>query len=75
MITITFQAKPIESAPKDRKIMLWCPKRGWRAGMWEDQPFHKQSNPYWTTWAYGKWQDRGDQPTYWAEIDDMAVKS
>lgn len=76
MIKITFYAKPIDIAPKDRPIMLFCPRRGWRRGKWDAQSAYKPPRPYWFTFdAYPMSHDRDDQPTHWAEIDEMAAKA
>lgn len=71
--TVTFTAHPIETAPKDRAILLYYPTRKkWLNGIWEDQRYHKTPNPYWRTFtAFGVTSDRANEPTYWAEIADM----
>ena len=69
---------PIESAPKDRRIMLWraqfadsCPSVGWWAEAVESDSdgFDNSLNAGWFSEG-GSWPsgDEGDQPTHWAEI-------
>lgn len=72
---ITFTINSLETAPKDRRIMLWCPRRRvWLKGIWDEQPYNKKPRPYWRTenCRYTD-DDRTDQPTYWTETEDMAV--
>ena len=73
-MTITFEAKPIETAPTDLELMLFCPARGWRKGLWEGQSHCIRPKPYWKTWGSEVAMDRNDQPTHWAEISEMAVQ-
>jgi hypothetical protein len=64
--------KPIETAPKDRDIVLWVPERGPDIGRWDMQPFHKLPKPYWVASGsermFGVAWMRAHQPTHWCEI-------
>lgn len=74
MTTIDWQ--PIETAPKDRTVMLWVPDGVWsRAtfGEWDDEKYARKPKPYWNTelrrWRGVIWQ-RAHQPTHWAPIPE-----
>ena len=73
MPELTFEYQSIETAPKDRTLMLWCPKRMvWLKGKWDIQPYHKNPKPCWRTHgSLGVSYDRDDQPTLWADLYDM----
>ena len=73
-MTITFEAGPIESAPKDRKIMVYSDRFGWRYGWWKSCETHKNPKPYWDIdTIFFMPEVRASHPTHWAEIADMAV--
>jgi len=64
--------QPIETAPKDRRILLLCPKRGMVMGKWDKDVSHQRrsyvSLPYWTndqSVLFGVLATRADQPTHW----------
>jgi broad specificity phosphatase PhoE len=58
-MTITFTAHPIETAPKDREILVYSPQyKEWHYGKWRGD--HAR-----TFWGVIK------NPTHWAEIEDM----
>lgn len=74
MMEITFTAKPIETAPKDREIMLWLPRRRkWAKGRWDSQTTHQKPRPLFWTYGSQTTDDRSDQPTHWAEVEEMEV--
>ena len=66
-MTITFEAKPIETAPTDREIMLylsgiWHPGE-WIGFGWRLQGYDQDGEEVVINWA-----------THWAEISEMAVQ-
>lgn len=70
-IEVTFVARDIESAPKDRDVMLL---RGdnWSQGWW---CFVNESLNYWYTFThYAETMEwlQSNPPTHWAEIEDMS---
>ena len=66
--------EPIESAPKDREILLAIPGFGPIRGRWNDCRFARNPKPYWTNdregW-FGKTSTRRRQPTHWMELPAM----
>lgn len=56
-------AHPIETAPKDRKILafMWGE---WRIAKWESHP----SRPYWDVAGWRIKSCREHQPKWWAEL-------
>lgn len=64
--------QPIETAPKDKKIMAFCPKFGVVGPVrWEEQKYHSRPRPYWSHWGegtLGKTWVRDDQPTHWMPL-------
>ena len=70
--------KPIETAPKDRDILLWFPTSGGRAsiGRWDENKYHHNPKPYWTCDIVRIWgvsNVRNCQPTHWCEIEPPLV--
>ena len=65
---ITFEVHPIETAPKDREIMLF--EAGtWFVSQWiVSRDFGASGRGFWYTTP-------GGSPTHWAEIESMAVPS
>jgi len=64
--------KPIETAPKDRDILLLCPSRGVVRGSWNND-CHKKPRPYWTNdreRIFGVTETRADQPTHWMPLPE-----
>lgn len=63
--------QPIETAPKDCEVLLFCPRAGVVRGRWELNEYAKTPRPYWThdreQWR-GIRQTRADQPTHWAPL-------
>lgn len=66
--------QPIETAPKDRRILLFFPGLygGYIAtGEWEADQYVKKPRPFWTCdcerWM-GRTTLRGSPPTHWCEI-------
>jgi hypothetical protein len=72
--------KPIATAPKDRRILLWCPmvlSGECTVGEWNYDRLSRRHRPYWEredgcnigiTWQ------RKHQPTHWAELPEGPVK-
>jgi hypothetical protein len=66
--------QPIETAPKDGKILAWCPQRGVCApAYWNEDKYAKNPRPYWTHWGErmcGTLATRKDQPTHWMPLPE-----
>lgn len=70
--------KPIETAPKDREILLWFTTDNGRAciGKWDENKYHHIPKPYWTcdiVLIWGVIKIRKCQPTHWCEIEPPLV--
>lgn len=66
--------QPIETAPKDRDILLLCPRRGCVRGRWSDEKYASKPIPYWTNDRVnivGTRETRADQPTHWMPLPDV----
>lgn len=60
--------QPIETAPKDRRILLYY---GWSVcGCWNLDEFINNPKPYWLTdkGFLGKTWHKENNPTHWAEL-------
>jgi len=65
--------QPIETAPKDRQIVLYIPGHGPSVGQWNYTAHNKKPHPYWSSVAerlFGVQWMRDRQPTHWCEIVD-----
>lgn len=63
--------QPISTAPKDKRIILHCPKRGSVFGRWQDDRYAKKPRPYWTNdleRTLSTLWTRDDQPTHWMPL-------
>jgi hypothetical protein len=63
--------QPIETAPKDQDVLLYCKARGVVRGRWEDCYFARKPRPYWTNdreALFGVSGTRNDQPTHWMPL-------
>jgi hypothetical protein len=69
---MTIDWEPIETAPRDRRLLLWGPGCGLVFGKWDDDRYATRPKPYWSlqnnlrlriTYA------RENPPTHWAEIE------
>jgi hypothetical protein len=63
--------QPIETAPKDKYILLYCSRFGIIRGKWSDEQYAKTPRPYWRhdkTDLYGIRDTRDDQPTHWMPL-------
>ncbi len=68
--------KPIKTAPKDRRILLFYPRQIFIGihiivGKWESDSYIKHPKPYWEHDLYhlsGKIATRNNQPTHWMEL-------
>lgn len=61
--------QPIETAPRDRKIMLWANGAEY-SGRWDDDRHSSKPRPYWTynaAWL-GISGIRANQPVAWREL-------
>lgn len=69
--------KPIETAPKDRRICLYYPGQLFTDvytvfGKWQKDTYAKKPRPYWTNdleRIRGVSVTRTQQPTHWADVD------
>lgn len=65
--------QPIETAPKDADVLLYCPERGVVRGAWRDDKYSTKPRPYWTNdreSLWGKTWTRADQPTHWMPLPE-----
>lgn len=65
--------QPIETAPKDRPILLYTKLRGVVCGYWQDDKYSKNPRPYWSNdleRLFGRTSCRGDQPTHWMKLPE-----
>lgn len=63
--------KPIETAPKDCDVLLFCQHAGVVRGRWTADMYTKKPSPYWThdrESRHGVRATRADQPTHWAPL-------
>lgn len=63
--------QPIETAPKDCDVLLFCPRTGVVRGRWQPDDYAKKPIPYWThdrERTRGVKLTRADQPTHWAPL-------
>lgn len=64
---------PIETAPKDKNIILFCHRRGVIRGKWFTDQYAKKPIPYWTNdleVIFGIRETRADQPTHWMPLPE-----
>ena len=65
--------QPIETAPKNADILLYCPRRGVVCGRWSDERYATKPKPYWThdrERLFGVRETREDQPTHWMPLPE-----
>lgn len=65
--------QPIETAPKDRYILLYIEFLGVICGHWENDGYAKNPKPYWTNdleLLFGKKGCRWLQPTHWMPLPE-----
>jgi hypothetical protein len=65
--------QPIETAPKDTDVILYCKRIGVVCGRWSDERYAGNPRPYWKhdkTHLFGIKQTREDQPTHWMPKPD-----
>ena len=63
----------IETAPKDKRILLFCPDLGIMCGQYNADQYTKEPRPYWSSdyeRLFGVRSVRGDQPTHWMPLPD-----
>ena len=63
--------QPIETAPKDTDVLLYCPRRGAVRGRWDDNQYARVPRPYWSNdreRIFGSRETRIDQPTHWMRL-------
>lgn len=64
---------PIESAPKDKSVLLLMGGKFPSVGQWDSQPFNYRAHPYWRSergHIFGKTWDRENQPTHWMPLPE-----
>lgn len=63
---------PIESAPRDEKIMVYSERWGIVApAYWSEDKYARKPSPYWTHYGehlWGKRDARANQPTHWMPL-------
>lgn len=68
--------QPIETAPKDKRVMLYFPKRGPVFGRWDSDAYAKTPRPYWShdnERLFGITDARKNPPTHWAPQPDPPI--
>ena len=68
--------QPIETAPKDRAVLLYCPDIGVVRGMWNSCEHAKNPKPYWSIdreHLFGTRLVRLNQPTHWMPLPDPPI--
>lgn len=72
--------QPIETAPKNRSILLWFPgiyNGMFSVGEWDKNEFAKKPRPYWSCQLeriFGVQTIRDNQPTHWCELEKPEPK-
>lgn len=75
----TMQWRPIETAPKDRRVMLYRPthNNAWlltvSAGQYDDDRYAKKPRPYWGSDVERVWgvlACRDNPPTHWMPLPE-----
>lgn len=64
--------QPIETAPDDREILLFCGGKV-TTGSWDLDIYRKNPKPHWRTirgTVYGKLWEKDNQPTHWMPLPD-----
>jgi len=61
------QPQPIETAPKDRRILAFMWGR-WRVAQWDEGLSYKQPRPYWSASDLRINDSRLRQPKWWVEL-------
>jgi hypothetical protein len=65
--------QPIETAPKDRHIIVWPPTYtgGCSCAKWDDDRYAKRPRPYWRRIDASFVSDsRGNPPTHWDDVPE-----
>lgn len=64
--------QPMETAPKDRRILTRRPGRTVGISKWNTQPHHSNPKPYWEDerMFFGVRSDRGMEPTGWMPLPE-----
>lgn len=64
--------KPIETAPKDKTILLYIPAIGCSVGAWERDEYALKPRPFWNCdrSANRRICMRNNQPTHWTELPE-----
>ncbi len=63
--------QPIETAPKNQDVLLFCPLRGIVRGVWNWDRYAHNPRPYWSNdreRMLGTRETRADQPTHWMPL-------
>lgn len=70
----TDEWQPIETAPTDAEVLLYCPRFGVVRGRWSDERYAKTPRPYWKndrTNLFGIQETRKNQPTHWMPFPEV----
>lgn len=64
--------KPIDSAPKDERIIGFIPNYGCYFMRWDTERWHRSPQPHFSAvgWCYGVRAMRESQPTHWMPVPD-----
>ena len=63
--------QPIETAPKDKVVLLYSQRFGAVVGRWNEEIFASKPRPYWTNdreRLHGVVATRQSQPTHWMPL-------
>ena len=62
---------PIETAPKDKTMILLASSRV-EIGNWDDDKYARKPKPYWNRYsAFGKTSERENNPTHWMPLPSL----
>ena len=63
--------KTIDSAPKDKKILVYTANGYIEIGSWNDDEYANKPSPYWeSTGPWGKRWQREHPPKYWMPLPE-----
>lgn len=70
--------QPIETAPKDKDVLLYLPRRGAIRGQWNSDKYARVPRPYWShdrEWIFGVRETRDCQPTHWMPLPAPPIQA
>ena len=70
-----FTWQPIDTAPKDQRVLLYYPQRlfGVVCGSWQSEEYVMRPRPHWSndrSHVHGAMATREHQPTHWMALPD-----